>query len=46
MDTAPIEDLKTVEICTPPVEIVRFIEALEEERAVMDTLDAIMRDSK
>jgi hypothetical protein len=36
MDTAPIEDLKTLEICLPPAEIVRFTEALEEERVLMD----------
>lgn len=36
MDTDPREESKTVEICIPPAEIVRFTEALEEERVLMD----------
>ena len=43
-DTAPREELKTLEICIPPAEIVMFTKALEEERALIDRRDAIMRD--
>ena len=44
IDRAPREELKIAEICIPPAEIVMFAEALEDEMALMDMLDAIMRE--